>query len=129
MAAWAVLAAAGVASGACSAEEPAPSFARDIVPLLKQRCASCHLTGDEPGGMALNPKAAYRSLVGAASQQSPLVRVAPGRVQDSYLMAKLTNRQAEAGGYGDPMPLDGWPLADADIEMVRRWIAAGAPDN
>jgi hypothetical protein len=29
------------------------SFERDIAPILEKRCAVCHLTGDEPGGMAL----------------------------------------------------------------------------
>lgn len=107
----------------------APSFAKDIVPILKRRCATCHLTGDEPGGMALYPAAAYDSLVGAPSLESPLLRVAPGKPEESYVFRKLEGTHIEAGGYGDGMPLDGWPLDAPDIDLFKRWIAAGAPDN
>ncbi len=127
------LTATAIAGGNAEDRPPAvavsPSFSQDIVPILKRRCATCHLTGDEPGGMALYPEAAYDSLVGAASIEADMMRVEPGDPQASYLFRKLEGTHIEAGGYGDPMPLEGWPLPAADIDLFKQWIAAGAPRN
>ena len=41
----------------------AVSFSRDLVPVLKSSCATCHLTGTEAGDLAPHPGAAYKSLV------------------------------------------------------------------
>lgn len=105
------------------------SFARDIAPVLKRSCAICHLTGDEPGSMALHPKGAYKALVGVKSEESALLRVAPGNPEGSYLFLKITGRHLEAGGMGETMPLGANPLTDADIAAIRQWIAAGAKNN
>jgi hypothetical protein len=102
------------------------SFTAEIVPLLNARCVSCHLTGDELGGLALHPKAAYGNLVGVPSRQSPLKRVEPGHPEASYLYLKLTDAHLDAGGEGEPMPLGAWPLDEDQLELVRRWIADGA---
>jgi cytochrome c553 len=128
----AVLGAVSVLAGASSAgatEPAAVSFQRDIAPLLKVRCAACHLTGEEAGGMALHPRAAYRTLVGVKSAGSPLLRVQPGAPDASYLLRKLEGTQVEAGGGGMRMPMDGEALSAAEIQTIRAWIAAGAPDN
>jgi hypothetical protein len=105
------------------------SFKRDIVPLLKVRCAVCHLTGDEAGHMALHPAAAYKNLVGVASVESPLLRVKPGAPDQSYIVAKLEGRQIQAGGQGVRMPMDGDPLTADEVQQIRRWIGAGARDD
>lgn len=102
------------------------SFAADIVPLLKSRCVVCHLPGAEQAGLALHPKGGYANLVGVKSTQSPLVRVAPGKPDDSYLYRKLTNTQAQVGGNGERMPFGESSLTAAEIERVRRWIEDGA---
>lgn len=105
------------------------SFQRDIAPLLKARCAACHLTGEEPGNMAFHPAAAYQNLVRVPSIGSPLLRVKPGAPEDSYIIRKLEGTQLQVGGQGTQMPLDGGPLDPADIARIRNWISAGAPDN
>jgi hypothetical protein len=104
-------------------------FKRDIVPLLKVRCAVCHLTGDEAFGMALYPGAAYKSLVNVPSGESPLLRVKPGKPDESYLIRKLEGTQSEAGGKGMQMPIDSGPLSRPEIDMIRAWIAEGAKNN
>lgn len=105
------------------------SFSRDLVPVLKSQCAICHLTGQEPGQMALHPKAAYKNLVGVPSVESKLPRVAPGAPDDSYLQRKLEGTHLDAGGNGERMPLAQAPLDAATIAKFRAWIAAGALDN
>ena len=110
------------------AEDPV-SFSKDIAPLLKSHCAACHLTGEEPGLMALHPKAAYKFLVGVPSTESKLLRVKPGSAQDSYMVHKLEGTQLKVGGLGMRMPMEGAPLTPDEIGMIRRWIDAGALDN
>jgi hypothetical protein len=109
--------------------DEAVSFERDIVPLLKSRCAACHLTGQEPGHMALHPKAAYQSLVDVQSFESPLLRVKPGAPDESYIIRKLEGTHLAAGGIGLRMPLEGGPLSEVEIQRIREWITAGAPKN
>jgi hypothetical protein len=106
-----------------------PSFQRDVVPLLKFRCAACHLTGEEAGGMALHPRAAYATLVGVKSMESPLLRIKPGAPDESYLVHKIRGTQLDVGGSGLRMPADGEPLAAAEIQMIRDWITAGAKND
>jgi hypothetical protein len=105
------------------------SFSKDIVPVLRNQCAVCHLTGTEPGNMSLVPKAAYTTLVGAPSTESKLQRVKPGSAQESYLMHKLDGTQISVGGQGARMPFDGPPLDAETLDKIRRWIEAGAPNN
>jgi hypothetical protein len=102
------------------------SFATDIVPLLKSRCVMCHLPGAEQAGLALHPKGGYANLIDVKSTQSPLVRVLPGKPDDSYLYRKLTGTQAQVGGSGERMPFGDATLTAEEIERVRRWIEGGA---
>ncbi|MFC3608807.1 hypothetical protein [Stutzerimonas tarimensis] len=105
------------------------SFSRAVVPVLRTQCAGCHMTGDEPGGMKLYPSAAYASLVGVPSADSPLLRVAPGEPEQSYLMHKLEGTHLDVGGQGAQMPFAQLPLAEETRAVIRQWIEAGAPDN
>jgi len=52
-------------------------------------------------------------------------RVVPGNPGASFLLAKLEGL-ADCGG---SMPPFGGPLFPEDIEIIRQWIAAGAPQN
>jgi hypothetical protein len=101
------------------------SFARDIAPVLEQRCSTCHLTGEEPGGIALYAQAAYAALVDAPSVQSKLPRIKPGHPDESYLLHKLEGTHTE----GVRMPMGSAPLSAEFIQLLREWIAAGAPDS
>lgn len=117
-------------TGALATDDNQPaSFARDIAPLLKQRCAVCHITGQEPGLMSLVPAKAYANLVGPISVQSKLQRVEPGKPEQSYLYHKLTGSHLEAGGEGLQMPFAAPPLPQTQLDLIRRWIEEGALDN
>lgn len=127
-----VLVTALFASGAFASTgggSEAVSFAKEIAPLLKQRCAVCHVTGQEPGMMSLVPTKAYASLVGQKSVQSDMQRVEPGKPDESYLLHKLAGSHLDTGGEGLQMPFAAPPLAEAQQDLIRRWIEEGAVDN
>jgi hypothetical protein len=105
------------------------SFKQSIVPVLKSKCASCHLTGQEGGTLALHPGAAYASLVNVKSSEAELPRVKPGAPEQSYFLMKLLGTHLEHGGQGARMPFGAPPLDAETISKVRQWIASGAPDN
>lgn len=106
------------------------SFAMDLMPTLKARCAVCHMTGGEPGGMALTPDTAWSDLVGRDAMGLPsMKRVNPGEPQSSYLMHKLWGSHRTVGGNGSRMPLHQPPLTAALIADFEIWVSAGAPNN
>lgn len=112
--------------GAAAAGAAAVSFEREVLPLFKQHCVACHMSGQEQGGLALAPRLAYASLVDVPSRESPLLRVKPGAPEASYLVRKLDGTHQEAGGSGVQMPMGGPALDAALRDTVRRWIAEGA---
>jgi hypothetical protein len=59
----------------------------------------------------------------ASSQSSSFLRVEPGNPNDSYLIRKLE------GSAGTRMPLNGTPLPQATINVIRQWITDGAIDD
>ena len=105
------------------------SFSRDIAPVLQNRCATCHLTGQEAGNMALHSGGAYASIVNVPSVESKLLRIKPGFAEQSYLMLKLEGKHLDAGGSGQRMPLAQSPLDEATLQKVRDWIMGGAAND
>ena len=105
------------------------SFVRDLVPVLRANCATCHLTGSEAGNLALHPGAAYKNLVGVQSIESKWLRVKPGAPDESYMLMKIDGTHLDAGGSGGRMPYNMEPLDAATRGKFRDWVAAGAPDN
>jgi hypothetical protein len=92
-------------------------------------CVSCHTNvGRNPAGqLVLLHDAAYDQLVNRASvQQSNLSRVAPSNPDASYIVRKL---EGTPGINGVRMPQNGPYLAQGQIDIIRRWIAIGAPRN
>jgi hypothetical protein len=88
-------------------------------------CSTCHIGGGAPVGLRLDEGNSYALLVNVASAEVPaLLRVNPGNPNASYLVQKLEGTAA----VGARMPANGPPFLPQDrIDLVRRWIAAGAP--
>ncbi|BFM08297.1 hypothetical protein [Halioxenophilus aromaticivorans] len=122
-------ASSSVTEATTSAAAEEVSFNKKVVPILKRRCAVCHITGNEPGNMALTPNSAYDSLVNQRSVQSNLLRVNPGAPSESYIVHKLQGSQAEAGGIGDRMPYMAPPLSSKQLQLIETWISQGAQNN
>src|SRR5262249_12432972 len=98
----------------------AAELARQAVSLLKQRCAGCH--GDDAksvqGGLDLRTRAA--ALRGGKSRLPVLV---PGSPEKSRLLLAVTGKDPDL--VMPPKKAD--RLSAAEVELLRRWIAAGPP--
>ena len=89
-------------------------------------CTACHAGAAAPLGLRLEEGASYALLVNAPSVEVPaLLRVQPGDPDASYLIQKLEGT-AEVGGR---MPLNGTPLPQATIDVIRQWITDGATES
>ena len=87
-------------------------------------CTNCHFPGG-PGPMPLtSEKVSYANLVNVPSVESPLVRIAPGDPDSSYLFHKITGAPDIVGDRMPPPPEAA--LTEGEIEAIRQWIADGA---
>jgi hypothetical protein len=88
-------------------------------------CSVCHSGANAPQGLRLDAGNSYALLVNVASAEVPgTLRVNPGNPNASYLVQKIEGTAA----VGVRMPANGPPYLPQDrIDLVRRWIAAGAP--
>jgi hypothetical protein len=103
----------------------ASTFARIQRRMFDRRCASagCHASGAAAGGLALEEGRSYDALVWARSTGTPdKFRVAPADVTDSALMTVL-----EGALDGTDVHASVAKVGPTDVELVRSWIAAGAP--
>src|SRR5205823_2610176 len=92
-------------------EAPAPRFARDVQPLLKRHCLKCHGSAKREGGLNLSTPG---GIVRGGKNGAALV---PHDVAASLLWKRIAE---------DEMPPEE-PLAENEKEILKRWIAAGAP--
>ncbi|HKW96865.1 MAG TPA: PSD1 and planctomycete cytochrome C domain-containing protein [Bryobacteraceae bacterium] len=94
-------------------------YAKDIQPIFRASCYSCHQGEKASAGLHLDSKAA---LAGGVSGKVIL----PGNSKDSPLLKRLTSSDARVR-----MPFGGTPLPPEKIELIREWIDQGAswPDD
>jgi hypothetical protein len=105
---------------------PAPNtdFQEIQATIFTPICTNCHIGAGAPQGLRLDAANSYALLVNVASNEVPaLLRVNPGNPDASYLVQKIQGNAAVGGR----MPLGGQPLPQDRIDLVRSWIAAGAP--
>lgn len=103
----------------------APTLASIQVNVFTPSCAiaGCHSGATAAQGLRLDPGFSADSLIGVASpRNASLVRVVPADPNNSFLIQKLEGTQR----LGDRMPLGGPFLPQADINVIRQWIANGA---
>jgi hypothetical protein len=110
---------------------PEPSYQTIASTIFAPRCAlpTCHDAASNAGSLILEPGQAYDQLVGVApsvdtAREAGLLRVDPGHPENSFLLVKLEGPPPDQGSR---MPLTGSPLSDAEIALIRDWIAGGAP--
>jgi hypothetical protein len=93
--------------------------------------ALCHGASAQ-GGLNLSAEVAYQNLVDVHSPLGGMNRIEPGDQARSFLWLKLAkgtfpDQYAAVPGTGMPNALP--PLPENELEAVRRWIRAGAPET
>jgi WD40 repeat protein len=92
----------------------APSFAKDIAPILANRCSGCHAASAHMGSLNLET---FEGLMTGGKHGQAIV---PGNAAESRLYLMLTAKITPA------MPMDGTKLSDGEIRFIKEWIDAGA---
>ncbi len=99
---------------AVDAESPGPDFAREVLPILSDKCFVCHGPDAEADERKLtNYEEAVRLRKGAQA-------INPEKLEDSLLLARIADRE-------DPMPpVDEKPLSESEREILESWVLSGA---
>lgn len=99
-----------------AAGKPTPiRYERDIAPLIKARCVSCHGPTMQEGGLRLDRR--EHALRGGDTGPA----MVPRQPQQSELLRRVASESKV-----ERMPPKGEPLNAAEIERLRQWIATGA---
>jgi len=98
-----------------AADPDTVNFARQVAPIFKRRCYSCHAADKQEGGLRLD----RRRTALAGSDNGPVIR--PGKSAASRLVALITESVA-----GERMPPQGRLLSAVEVNTIRRWIDQGA---
>jgi hypothetical protein len=106
-----VLLASGMARGAADYE-------RDIKPLLRGRCYACHGALKQKAGLRLDTVALMKK--GGESGEA----VVAGDPAKSIIIERVTESDADERM---PPKHEGEPFTPAQVQMLREWIASGAP--
>src|SRR4030095_4556168 len=100
-----------VFAGALQAQTPGRiDFGRDVLPILRQNCVTCHSGTQPASGMRLDRKSAVINRRG----------IVPGSAENSFLFHRITGND-----YGMQMPPTG-ALKPEQIDTIKRWIEQGA---
>jgi mono/diheme cytochrome c family protein len=91
------------------------SFAEVIQPLFEQACSACH------GNLGGWDASSYETVVNSGDNAPVVV---DGDPDGSLLLQRMEGTQS-TGGIMPPTGL----LPQAQVDLVRQWIEAGAPDN
>jgi WD40 repeat protein/mono/diheme cytochrome c family protein len=95
------------------------SYYKDVRRLFQQHCQGCHQPARPQGGYVMT---SHAELMKAGDRGNP--GVAPGKPDSSVLVEQIVPKNGKAA-----MPKGKPPLAPAEIELIRRWIAEGARDD
>lgn len=103
-----------VSSPTGNADPNAVALATKAQQVLKDHCHRCHgQDGVAEGG--------FNFVLRRDRLVSGNGYVTPGKPDDSFLLSRIVDKEM-------PPPGDGQPVTAAEIDSLRQWIAAGAPD-
>ena len=94
--------------------------------VFNDSCIGHHGDHATDADLDLREGQAFSNLVNRQSVQVALDLVEPNDAENSYLIHKLDGR---AGIVGVQMPVGGPFLSQADIDVIKQWINAGAQNN
>ena len=103
-------------AGAMKDGMPDSEYHKSIQPLLASKCIKCHGAEKQKGGLRLDQKAA--AFRGGDSGEAAIV---PGKSMDSRLLTLIAAKDEN-----ERMPPEGEPLTGPQIELLKKWVDAGA---
>ncbi|MBU2445255.1 MAG: hypothetical protein KJ666_06735, partial [Bacteroidetes bacterium] len=118
-----------------------PSFDYVQKEIFNKSCAvaGCHASTNDATyaqhGLVLEQSVSFNNLINTPTKNleaasAGLMRVKPLHADSSLLYHKLHfGPSHHSKDYGNPMPLGGIALTNGQIEFIRRWIEAGAPQT
>ncbi|MEQ8849882.1 PSD1 and planctomycete cytochrome C domain-containing protein [Botrimarina sp.] len=103
-----------LSTAAARAAEPAPSFAHEVRPLLSDRCFGCHGPGTQEAALRLDTQEGATEWA-----------ILPGDSESSEVIARVSLPEGDdlrmpPEHAGKP------PLSREEVDLLRRWIDAGA---
>jgi hypothetical protein len=116
----------------------ATSFSRMQEKVINPSCNSCHAAGKAfavQSGLVLDDAVAYRNLVNARVKDvvafaHGMKQVIPRDTESSFFYQKLLLWDpTKLQHFGSPMPLGTTSLSIGQLEFIKRWIMAGAPET
>ena len=106
----------GLALSASAQDKKAVSYEKDIQPIFKASCISCHKPDKKKGKLDMST---YADLMKGGKQGSP---VTPGDPTKSILVEMISGAEPE-------MPEKGDKLKPEQVELISRWVKEGAKKN
>ena len=107
----------GFLSADCARADDKVTFDDHIMPIFRQRCASCHNTDKKSGGLDVTNFTAL--MQGGSSGAS----IEPGDSDFSYLFKLVTHEESPK------MPPNADKIPQAEIDTLAKWIDGGALEN
>ena len=104
-----------VSVSASGDDTPLVSFRSDIAPILLDNCLACHGPKKAEGGYRVDT---YQELLKAGDSGELPIAASPDQV--SELLRRIT-----CDDESERMPAENEPLTTKQIELVKKWIAAG----
>src|SRR5262249_50381347 len=95
------------------------SYYQQVRPIFQAHCQGCHQPAKARGEYVMT---AFDKLLAGGESGKPAV--VTGHPEKSQLVEQITPVSGKV-----KMPEGQKPLADADIELIRRWVAEGAADD
>jgi hypothetical protein len=102
-----------VASGTVFAQQPGPTFTKDIAPILQDKCQVCHRIGE----MAPMPLVTYQDA-------RPWARAMKAKVVAREMPPWYLDRTVGIQKYKNDMS-----LSDEQVATIAKWVDAGAPQG
>lgn len=102
----------------CSVKAGAVDYARQVKPLLADRCYTCHGALKQQAGLRLDTAAALKQ----GGDSGPAI--SPGKSSESLLIERLTTSDADLHM---PPEGEGSTLNAEELTLLKSWIDQGAP--
>jgi WD40 repeat protein len=96
------------------------SYYKDVRRIFQQHCQGCHQPAKPQGGYIMT---SYADLLKKGDHEQP--GIVPGHPEQSLVIEQILSKD----GNKPAMPKGKDPLSAAEVEIIKKWIAAGAKND